>query len=182
MSTLRLTFFTLPLLAGTALATAACGVPLAATGAGYAADGGVLASTNKTSADHLISMVSKQDCAMWRVIRGRQVCKAREGDQDPYKVDYSDPQRSVSEDGVQYGPPLRSGPDVPAASWDAAAYRSEPVPKAPAAGPTTAIAEAPAMSPGPTPARAAAAVPAKPAKAKTRSVRKPSRHPAAPAS
>lgn len=178
MSTLRLALFTLPLLAGTALATAACGVPLVVSGAGYAADGGVLAATNKTSGDHLFSMASKQDCALWRLFRGRRVCKAREGEQDPYNVDYNDPQRSVSEDGVQYGPPLRAGVDAPASSWDASAYRPEPSPRAPAAGPTTAIAEAPAAAP---PARTAAG-PAKPAKAKTRPVRKASRRPAAPAS
>lgn len=182
MSTLRLATFTLPLLAGAALATAACGVPLAVTGAGYAADGGVLAATNKTSGDHLISMASRQDCALWRMFRGRSVCKAREGDQDPYNVDYSDPQRSVSEDGVQYGPPLRAGADAPASSWDAAAYRPEPAPKTPAtAAPTTAIAEVSPKAVTASPARTAAS-PAKPAKAKTRPVRKPSRHPVPPAS
>ena len=56
-------------------------------------DGGLLVASDKTSTDHLISMVSKQDCALWRVIKGRAVCKPREGDKDPYKVDYDDPQR-----------------------------------------------------------------------------------------
>ena len=69
-------------------------------------------------------MVSKKDCALWRVFRGRAVCKEREGDKDPYDVDYTQPQRMVREDGVQYAPPLRAAPDAPAASWDAAAYKA----------------------------------------------------------
>ena len=108
------------------LTTGARGAPLAVSGAGYAADGGLLAASDKTSADHLISMVSKQDCALWRVIKGRAVCKPREGDKDPYKVDYDDPQRTVAEDGVHYAPPLRGNADAPASSWDAIAYKATP--------------------------------------------------------
>ncbi len=194
MSTLRLAFITFPMAAGLALATSACGVPLAVSGASYAADGGLLVETHKTSTDHLISMVSKQDCALWRVIRGRKVCQERVGTNDPYKVDYNDPQRTVSEDGVQYGPPLRAGADAPPASWDAAAYRHDPAaPSQPPSEPTTAVAQtavpaqaqpaepAPAAAPAPPP-KVATTAPAKPAKAKTRSVRKPSPRPAAPAS
>lgn len=191
MSTLRLAFITFPLLAGLALATSACGVPLAVSGASYAADGGLLVETHKTSTDHLISMVSKQDCALWRVIKGRKVCQERVGTADPYKVDYNDPQRTVSEDGVQYTAPLRPAADAPATSWDAAAYRPEttpaPTPARPAE-PTTAVAEVPEPAPAAAaatpaaPAKAAAAAPAKPAKAKARSVRKPSPRPAPPAS
>ena len=185
MSTIRLAFITFPVVLGFAVLTSACGVPLAVSGAGYAADGGLLVETHKTSTDHLISMVSKQDCALWRVIKGRKVCQERVGE-DPYKVDYNDPQRSVSEDGVQYGPPLRPSADAPAASWDAAAYRQEPAPVHPAAEPTTAIAEtspaaaAPVAAPASAaPAKPAAAAPAKAAKPKARSVRKTSPRPAA---
>jgi hypothetical protein len=116
----------LPLVAGMALLTGACGAPLVVTGASYAADGGLLATSNKTSTDHLASMVSKQDCALWRVFRGRAVCKEREGDKDPYAVDYTEPQRMVGEDGVHYAAPLRASPEAPAASWDAAAYKTTP--------------------------------------------------------
>ena len=77
MSYFRLSFITLPLVLGAALMAGACAAPVVA-GAGYAADGGVLVASDKTSTDHLISMVSKQDCAMWRVIKGRAVCKPRE--------------------------------------------------------------------------------------------------------
>jgi hypothetical protein len=169
----------MPLIAGLALLTGACGAPLAVTGAGYAADGGMLAATNKSATDHLASMMSKKDCALWRVFKGRPVCQEREGDKDPYNVDYTQPQRMVSESGVEYAPPLRPAANAPAASWDAAAYKSAPAP-APAAPavPVTALADAPAD-----PAPAAAPPPApKPKKAKVRSAKKPLRGRAVPAS
>jgi len=179
MSSRRLPFIFLPLVAGMVLLTGACGAPLAVTGASYAADGGMLVASNKTATDHLASMVSKKDCALWRVFRGRTVCKEREGDKDPYAVDYTEPQRMVGEDGVQYAPPLHAAPDAPAASWDAAAYKSAPAPAAPSP-PVTAVADA-APDPGPVPAAATPAAP-KPKKAKVRSAKKPSRDPAAPPS
>ena len=109
MSSFRLAIpLFLPLVVGLALLTGACGAPLVVTGASYAADGGLLVASDKTATDHFASMVSKKDCAMWRVLRGRPVCKDREGDKDPYNVDYTQPQRMVSEDGVQYAPPLRA--------------------------------------------------------------------------
>ncbi len=175
MSYRRLSLITLPLVLGASLLTGACGVPVVAAGAGYAADGGVLAASDKTSADHLISMVSKQDCAMWRVIKGLPACKPREGDKDPYKVDYDGPQRMVGEDGVSYAPPLHAAADAPASSWDAAAYKPPPPPPSAPAQPVTAVAE---TAPEPAPTAAAA----KPKKPKVHSVKKPSRHPAAPAS
>ncbi|MGZ3341000.1 MAG: hypothetical protein ACXU9B_14545 [Reyranella sp.] len=177
MSSFRLTIpLLLPLALGLAFLTGACGAPLAVTGASYAADGSLLATSNKTATDHLASMISKKDCALWRAFRGRPVCKEREGDKDPYNVDYNQPQRMVSEDGVQYAPPLRAAPDAPAASWDAAAYKAAPAPAAPAV-PVTAVADA-------TPDSAAAAPPPaapKAKKPKVRSARKPLRDRAAPA-
>jgi len=155
----------LPLVVGFALLTGACAAPLALTGASYAADGGLLVASSKTSTDHFVSMVSNKDCAMWRVLRGRAVCKEREGEQNPYDVDYTQPQRMVAEDGVQYAPPLRAQADAPATSWDAAAYKSAPSP----AAPVTAVAE---TTPDPAPAVAAPATP-KPKKPKVRSVKKP---------
>ena len=179
MSSFRLaTPLFLPLVVGLALLTGACGAPLAVTGASYAADGGLLAASDKSASDHFVSMVSKKDCALWRVFKGRPVCKEREGDKDPYNVDYTQPQRMVSEDGVQYAPPLRAQSDAPAASWDAAAYKSAPAPAAPSV-PVTALADA---APDPSPAAAPPAAP-KPKKAKAgRSVKKPSPGRAAPAS
>ncbi len=179
-------FLLLPVL-GLALLTGACGVPLAVTAGSYAADGALIVSSDKTSSDHLASMMSEKDCALWRVFRGRSVCKERDGTKDPYAVDYDEPQRSVSEDGVKYGPPLRSAADAPAASWDVAAYKSAPPPPVPAE-PVTAVAEArpvqatPAQTTAPQTTVAPAIAP-KTSKGKgVRSTKKPSRGPAAPAS
>jgi len=172
MSSFRLAIpLFLPLVVGLAFLTGACGAPLV-TGASYAADGSLLATSNKTATDHLASMISKKDCALWRAFRGRPVCKEREGDKDPYNVDYSQPQRMVSEDGVQYAPPLRAASDAPAASWDAVAYKAAPAPAAPAV-PVTAVADA---SSDP-----ASAAPPKAKKPKVRSAKKPLRDRAAPA-
>jgi hypothetical protein len=168
--------------------TGACAVPLAVSGAGYAADGGLLVASDKTSTDHMISMVSKQDCAVWRVIKGRAVCKPREGDHDPYKVDYNDPQRMVAEDGVHYAAPLRASADAPATSWDAAAYKTAPAAPATPGEPVTAVAQgssetAPPVVSEASPSQPAASPPAaRPKKPKKHSVKKPSPRRAAPAS
>ena len=187
MSSPRLPFITLCLVLGVGLMTGACAAPLAVSGAGYAADGWLLVASDKTSTDHMISMVSKQDCALWRVIKGRAVCKPREGDKDPYKVNYDDPQRMVAEDGVHYTSPLRATADAPATSWDAAAYKAAPAAPAPPSEPVTAVAQgsndaAPAVAAAEPPRPAAPPAPTKPKKPKSHSVKKPSPRPAAPAS
>lgn len=196
MSFCRFACLAPPLLVILALATAGCAAPPLVVGASYAADGGLLAASNKTSTDHLMSMVSKQDCAIWRVIRSRPICTEREDGHDPYEVDYAQPQRMVGEDGVHYVAPLRSGPGVPSTSWEAAAYASAPPagPAAPQAALPAALADPAPMAPPaakPTPsaapatAKAAMAAPppkpvpaAKPAplakKAKAKPIRKPS--------
>lgn len=182
MSSFRLSIYSiLPLVAGFGLLTGACGAPVAVTAASYAADGGLMVASNKTSTDHLASVVTKQDCAMWRILRGRQICLDRADGKDPYNTDYTEPQRQVSEDGTQYAPPLRAAADAPAASWDAAAYKTAPAPAPATEGPMTASAE-PATPPSPAPTAAPAAQP-KPKKAKTaqRSAKKPSRGRAATA-
>lgn len=174
-----LNFLFLPLLVGLALATAGCAAPPLIVGASYAADGGLLAASNKTSTDHLVSMVSKKDCAMWRAFRSRPICTEREDGHDPYAVDYDQPQRMVAEDGIHYIAPLRSGADVPATSWDAAAYAA-----APPAGPATPPAALPAAVADPAPMPPPApklAGPAKPAAAvkKAKPTKKASRGQAA---
>jgi hypothetical protein len=184
MSFPRLPFITLPLVVSAALMTGACGVPLAVSGAGYAADGGLLIASDKTSGDHVLSVVSKQDCAMWRIVRGRPVCKPRDGDKDPYKVDYDDPQRMVAEDGVHYAPPLRAGADAPATSWDSAAYKTSPAAPPAPSQPVTAVAQGSNDAAPPAVAERPASPPpaAKPKKPTKHSVKKPSPRRAAPAS
>jgi hypothetical protein len=176
VNSFRLSILFLPPVLGLALLTGACGAPLAVSAVSYGSDGAMLVATDKTGTDHFVSMVSKKDCALWRLFRGRQVCREREeGAKDPYAVDYNEPQRSVSEDGTTYGPPLRAAPDAPAASWDAAAYRTSPAPSPAPAEPVTAVAVAATAE---APVEAPAAVPAGPRPRKTkvaRSAKKPSR-------
>lgn len=179
MSSFKLSsFIVLPLVVGQALLTGACGVPAAVSAASYAADGGLLATSDKTSTDHVYSVITKQDCAIWRVFKGRQICTARADGKDPYNTDYTEPQRMVSESGVEYSAPLRPAPNAPAVSWDPAAYKTAPASPPTGEGPMTASAAEAAS-----PAAAVSSTPPKPKKAKTvqRSVKKPSRGPAATA-
>ena len=129
MSTWRSGRPVLLLLVGSALLmTAGCGAPVAVAGASYAADGTLLVTSDKTVSDHFMSMVSKKDCALLRAFRGHPICKEREGDKDPYDVDYSHAERTVAEDGVHYVPPLRPAANTPATSWDSAVYDQRPPP------------------------------------------------------
>lgn len=144
-----------PLLAG------AC-APTAMTVATTGADGASVMETGKSGADHLVSMVSKQDCAVFRTFRNQDVCRPRDDGHDPYDVNYNAPFRQVGEGGVEYGPPPRSSSNAPAASWDPAVYKSPP-----AAGSPNPDQPQPAAVTDPEPAKAnAAPVVSPPAKTK----------------
>jgi hypothetical protein len=162
MSFPRLTLFILPLAICLPLLTGGCGAPAAVAAASYGADGVSLADSGKTTGDHFTSMVSKKDCAFWRVLRNQNVCRDREGDRDPYQVNYNEPFRDQSEGGgVEYHAPLRAAPDAPVTTWDAAAYKPAPAPTAPSAQPVRAVADA---TPTPAPEPAIAAPPSTKAK------------------
>lgn len=187
MSSFQLSsLFLLPLIVGMVLMTGACGVPIAVSAASYAADGGLLATSGKTSTDHIASVVTEKDCAIWRIFRGRPICTQRADGEDPYDTDYSEPQRSVSESGVSYSSPLQPQPDAPAFSWDAAAYGAPagttpaPVPAARQTSVTAAVQRGPERAPT-APVFASAPSTSKKAKAVQRSAKKPSRGPAASA-
>jgi len=170
----------LPAVLGLSSLAGAC-APTAVTVASYGADGVSYVETGKSTTDHFASMVSKKDCALWRVLRSEKVCREREGNEDPYKVDYDQPNRQPSEDGVSYAPPLHASADAPAASWTAEPYKPPPA----AAPAPAAVADA---APPP-PAVAPQALPEKPVKtrkakahARAKPVRKasPSRAASAP--
>src|SRR5471030_343966 len=164
MSFPRLTLLILPVALGLPMLTGACGAPVAVVAASYGADGVSVVESVKTTTDYLASIVSKKDCAMWRVLRSRSICVDRDFSKpDPYKVNYDEPFRQQSEGGgVEYSTPAHAAANAPATSWDAAAYK--PVTPEPAR-PTTAVAEtAPATVEPPAPAPAP--VMHKPAKAK----------------
>lgn len=145
MSFPRLTCLLLPVALGLPLLTGGCGVPLAVSAASYGADGVSVAATKKTTSDHFVSMVTKEDCSFWRVFKHQKMCKPRETDHDPYQVNYDEPFRMQSEGGVSYGPPLNASADAPAVSWEASAYKASPdnAPQQPA----TAIAQTPLDAP-----------------------------------
>ncbi|TXL82318.1 hypothetical protein FHP25_01070 [Vineibacter terrae] len=85
----------IPLLAG------GCGIPIAVSAASYAADGMLLLTTDKTGSDHLMSLSTGQDCAMWRVAEGRTMCvDYKPGEENPYRVDRDAPFREVGEGGM----------------------------------------------------------------------------------
>lgn len=154
---LALAVLVLPLL------TAACAAPVAITAASYGADGVSLVDSGKSTSDHFLSMVSKKDCAMWRILRKRDICTERPDGRDPYKVDYDQANRMPSEDGVSYAPPLHASSKTPVAAWSADAYKTDrpgsiqTAALAPPGDPAPVVAEA---APPP-PATAVAAKPAK---------------------
>ena len=180
MSFPRLSLLVLPVALGLPLLTGACGAPVAVAAVSYGTDGVSLVETGKTGTDHLASMVSKKDCALWRVFRNQSVCRPQEGNPNPYKVNYDEPFRQQTEGGSEYSPSPHAEPNAPAASWDAAAYKPA-APEKPVA-PMTAVADVPAAEPSPPDAAPPApAAPVKTAhkakhkKAKTvAAVRKPS--------
>jgi hypothetical protein len=93
--------FTGLILASLPLYLSGCGLPAGVTVASYAVDGGLMWFTDKSSNDHLLSMMAGQDCAMWRVIKGRQICTDHKpGEENPYNVDYNAPHREVGEGGM----------------------------------------------------------------------------------
>jgi hypothetical protein len=148
---------------GLPLLTGACSAPVAVTVVSYGADGVSLAESGKSTTDHLASMVSRKDCAFWRVFRSEKICREREGNQDPYKVDYDQPNRQPSEDGVSYAPPLHASADAPAASWTAETYKPR---QTEAAAPAPVSPAVVAEAAPPPPAVAPKASPPNPAKAR----------------
>jgi hypothetical protein len=175
MSCRRFALLVLPVAVGVPLLTGACGAPVAVAAASYGADGISLVETGKSTTDHLVSMASKKDCALWRVFRSQEVCREREGDKDPYEVDYNSAERQPSEDGVAFTPPLRAGTDAPPTAWTADAYKPSAAtePSQPTAEPVPVAAEA-VPPPAPAPAKASAPKSRKKTKAQAKAVRKAS--------
>ncbi|MCZ6863022.1 MAG: SPOR domain-containing protein [Alphaproteobacteria bacterium] len=54
---------------------AALAIPPALTAASYATDGVSYLATDKTITDHMLSDALGQNCAVWRILRGRSICK-----------------------------------------------------------------------------------------------------------
>ncbi|HEY4168063.1 MAG TPA: hypothetical protein VGM96_14860 [Reyranella sp.] len=137
------------LVLGLPLLTGGCAVS-AVTAASYGADGVSYADSGKSGTDHFMSMVSKKDCALWRMFRNENVCHTRDpGAKDPYHVNYDTAERMPSEDGVSYAPPLHQTADEPTSSWSAEAYARKPEPAAAAPAEPVVAATDPAPPPAP---------------------------------
>ncbi len=152
------------------LALVALALPLLTGGCAavvsYGADAASYVDSGKSTSDHFVSMVSKKDCALWRVFRNENVCHERPDGKDPYHVNYDTAERMPSEDGVSYAPPLHQTADEPASSWTAEAYakKPDPAPVSTEAAPTQpAVA---ATEPAPPPAEEKPVPAHKPAKRK----------------
>lgn len=57
----------------------ACTIPAPLKFASWALDGIAYLTTEKSVADHGISLVAQQDCALWRGITGEQICRSEDG-------------------------------------------------------------------------------------------------------
>jgi hypothetical protein len=91
-------------LIGVAALLSGCGaVPLAAVIGTYAADGGLIVTTGKSSSDHLVSMNTNRDCGAWRSLtKGGPLCRERsDGNPNPYNVDYAAPFRTETDSGLE---------------------------------------------------------------------------------
>lgn len=67
---INLAMIGLPLLLG------GCGLPPALSAASWALDGISYLASGKSVTDHAISQVAQQDCALFRVVQGRELCDA----------------------------------------------------------------------------------------------------------
>src|ERR1700722_476971 len=179
---------------GLPLLTGACGAPVAVGAASYGTDGASIAGTGKRTTDHFASMVSKKDCALWRVFRNQSICREQEGDPNPYHVNYDEPWRDTSNGVPEYSSPLRAPANAPATSWDASAYTQpssqqatppptdKPADKPTAAPTVTADATpAPVATPPQTPAKAKKKHTEGRSAAKTKAKPKPKAEPVKPA-
>jgi hypothetical protein len=54
-----------------------CGLPIAFQIASLAVDGIALTSTGKTTTDHAVSTVTSTDCALFRGLKGEDVCRSK---------------------------------------------------------------------------------------------------------
>lgn len=92
-----------------AVGLSGCAVPAAVSIASYAADGASLVSTGRSVSDHGISILLQQDCALFRFVRGRAVCKPMKKDDLVYDVAFANRSYSYSDPD---SPSLPGGVDI----------------------------------------------------------------------
>jgi len=57
----------------------ACSIPVPLKFASWALDGIAYLTTEKSVTDHGISLVARKDCALWRGVKGEQICRSDDG-------------------------------------------------------------------------------------------------------
>ena len=55
-----------------------CAIPLGVHVAAWALDGISYVATKKSLTDHGLSIVTEQDCAMWRILKQEEICAEKE--------------------------------------------------------------------------------------------------------
>jgi cell division protein FtsN len=90
----------------------ACALPVPFQIASWAIDGISFIATDKSIADHGLSLVAQKDCAMWRGLKGEDICSDYD-DADTFAVASADSPLSDSPSPQQQPPAIHSTPDVP---------------------------------------------------------------------
>ncbi len=111
-----------------------CGLPVGFQIASLFADGFSLLTTEKTLTDHGISAITEQDCAVWRGLKGEEVCQDEAFDPDdvadPEDAPLAEPEDAAAlpvEPEAPEKPVRSSAPAAPAASAQVAANNPVPV-------------------------------------------------------
>ncbi len=147
------------LVPGFLLFLAGCGfLPLPVTVASVILDGISLAATEKTVADHGLSMVAGRDCALWRGMTGGEFCRD-ELDNDVLLAANDENTEDLDDDGFDEDLLWAAAPDDDDEETDGSGLGEETAIAAlPDAAPITVaeIPPPPAPSPGPAPARTTA--------------------------
>ena len=77
----------LGIVAGSILLLAGCAaIPPAVSVATWAIEGASLAFSGKSISDHAISAVTRQDCALWRLLKGEPVCEDYPAENGPARA------------------------------------------------------------------------------------------------
>lgn len=89
-----------------------CFLPASVQIASLFADGVSLAATDKTLSDHGLSAVNKQDCALWRIVNGEDVCRDYEPDGPVMVADAKPDEPKVTEETLPPPGPIDSPENI----------------------------------------------------------------------
>lgn len=122
--------FVKPAVVGLSLLLTGCGLPPAIIAFSYAVDGFSYASSGKGITDHALSAAIEQDCAMFRAVQGKDICRAGTSEESAVSIAASEdaPVESAAETQSAQGSwQIQAGSGISAAdakSWSARATDS----------------------------------------------------------